>query len=88
MGDESEKYAGLSFDELDEDIKKQVFQYKFVVRQLPELDDVEIREIFGRLNRNNMALNRQELRKATYWGEFITSMTELSQLQFWVNSAY
>ena len=86
LGDESEKYAGLSFDELDEDIKKQIFQYKFVVRMLPELDDVEIREIFGRLNRNNMALNRQELRKATYWGEFITSMTGLSQLPFWVSS--
>lgn len=86
LGDESEKYAGLSFDELGEEVKKQIFQYKFVVRQLPELDDVEIREIFGRLNRNNMALNRQELRKATYWGEFITSMTSLSQLPFWVNS--
>jgi Protein of unknown function DUF262 len=86
LGDDSEKYAGLSFDELNEDVKKQIFQYKFVVRQLPELDDVEIREIFGRLNRNNMALNRQELRKATYWGEFITSMTDLSQLSFWVNS--
>ena len=86
LGDESEKYAGLSFDELNEEVKKQIFQYKFVVRQLPELDDFEIREIFGRLNRNNMALNRQELRKATYWGEFITSMTDLSQLPFWVNS--
>ena len=72
LGDESEKYAGLSFDELDEDVKKQIFQYKFVIRLLPELGDAEIREIFGRLNRNNMALNRQELRKATYWGEFIT----------------
>jgi hypothetical protein len=86
LGDESEKFAGLSFSELDEDVKKQVFQYKFVVRQLPDLEDVEIREIFGRLNRNNMALNRQELRKATYWGEFITSMTNLSQLPFWISS--
>ncbi len=86
LSDESEKYAGLSFDELDENVKKQIFQYRFVVRMLPELDEVEVREIFGRLNRNNMALNRQELRKATYWGEFITSMTDLSQLSFWVNS--
>jgi hypothetical protein len=53
---------------------------------LPELPDAEIREIFGRLNRNNIALNRQELRNATYWGEFITSMTELSKLPFWVAS--
>jgi Protein of unknown function DUF262 len=89
LDDDSEKYgdyAGLSFDELGEDAKKQIFQYKFIVRMLPELPDVEIREIFGRLNRNNIALNRQELRNATYWGEFITSMTDLSKLAFWVPS--
>ena len=86
LGEESDKYPGLSFNELDDDVKKRIFQYKFVIRMLPELEDAEIREIFGRLNRNNMALNRQELRKATYWGEFISSMTGLSQLPFWVNS--
>jgi len=82
LDDDSDKYgnyAGLSFDELDEDAKKQIFQYKLVVRMLPELPDTEVREIFGRLNRNNIALNRQELRNATYWGEFITSMTDLSK---------
>src|SRR5260370_25472512 len=33
LDDDSDKYgdyAGLSFDELDEDSKKQIFQYKFV----------------------------------------------------------
>ena len=89
LGDDSDmygKHAGLSFDELEEEERKRIFGYKFVIRTLPELDDSEIREIFGRLNRNNIALNRQELRHATYWGEFITSMTNLSQLPFWVSS--
>jgi hypothetical protein len=53
---------------------------------LPTLSEPEIREIFGRLNRNNVALNPQELRHATYWGEFISSMTEISRHEFWIAS--
>jgi hypothetical protein len=86
LGDDSQEYAGLSFNDLPDSLRKRIFEYKFVVRMLPALPDAEIREIFGRLNRNNIALNRQELRHATYWGEFITSMTDLSQLPFWVRS--
>lgn len=86
LGDDSEEYAGLSFNDLEASARRRIFEYKFVVRMLPALPEAEIREIFGRLNRNNIALNRQELRHATYWGEFITSMTELSQLPFWVKS--
>jgi hypothetical protein len=86
LGDEADDRAGLYFDKLDPIAKQQVFSYKFVVRALPLLAEGEIREIFGRLNRNNVALNRQELRQATYWGEFITCAAELSQRKFWVNS--
>src|SRR5579862_8241635 len=66
LGDDSGEYAGLSFNELNDSSKKQIFGYKFVIRNLPDLTDAELREIFGRLNRNNVALNRQELRNATY----------------------
>jgi hypothetical protein len=86
LGDDSQEYAGLSFDDLPDHLRRRIFEYRFVVRMLPALPEVEIREIFGRLNRNNIALNRQELRHATYWGEFITSMTDLSQLPFWIKS--
>lgn len=86
LGDDSEDYAGLSFEELGEDAKQRIFRYKFVIRTLPDLSDAELRDIFGRLNRNNVALNRQELRNATYWGEFITTMVKLSQMPFWINS--
>jgi hypothetical protein len=86
LGEESEDFSGCSFDDLDDETKQRIFSYKFVVRTLPNLSDAELREIFGRLNRNNVALNRQELRNATYWGEFITSMTQISQMPFWINS--
>lgn len=86
LGDDSGPLAGSVFDELEDDQKKQIFEYKFVVRELPQLSEPEIRGIFERLNRNNVALNAQEIRHATYWGEFISSMTEISQDDFWVTS--
>jgi hypothetical protein len=77
---------GKYFSDLSEELRGRIFRYRFVVRALPELSDAEVREIFGRLNRNNVALNRQELRHSTYWGEFITAMEEFSRNPFWILS--
>lgn len=86
LGEKSENLAGLTFEQLAEGDRRRIFEYKFVVRVLPELSNERLREIFGRLNLNNIALNRQEIRHATYWGEFISCMEELSRKPFWVNS--
>lgn len=86
LAEEGADWDGCSFDGLTKDQKSQIRQYKFSVRVLPELDEPLLREIFGRLNRNNMALNKQELRNATYWGEFISTMTSLAGNSFWVES--
>lgn len=86
LAGDAEIAPGASFGDLTDSQRQQIFQYKFVVRELPPLTDIEIRDIFGRLNRNNVALNAQELRHATYWGEFISSMTEISKNEFWVTS--
>jgi hypothetical protein len=79
-------WDGAYFEDLTQEQKKTLRQYRFAVRVLPELDETLIREIFGRLNRNNMALNKQELRNATYWGEFINTMNRLAEDPFWVDS--
>lgn len=86
LGEESGSLAGSYFDDLTDAQRKQIFQYKLVVRELPALPDTEIREIFGRLNRNNIALNAQELRHSTYWGDFIATMESLAEIPFWVTS--
>jgi hypothetical protein len=83
---ESQTYGEMSFGDLSADDKKRIWGYTFVVRLLPDAPEDELREIFKRLNRYNMALNRQELRHATYWGEFITTMEELAKQDFWVTS--
>lgn len=80
------EYAGLNFSGLPPEAKTRVFQYKFVVRLLPEMPVEELRAIFGRLNRNVVALNAQELRHATYWGPFIRQMESLADDSYWAGT--
>lgn len=75
-----------TFEDLSAEEKTSIFAYNFVVRMLPDMPDEQIRAIFQRLNRNVVALSRQELRHATYWGEFIKSMENLATEGFWRNS--
>lgn len=86
LEDESPHWAGMRFEDLIEPDKKKVYEYSFVVRQLPEIPDEEIRTIFQRLNRNTMTLTAQELRHATYWGPFIKLMEEISDYEFWTQA--
>ena len=76
-------WGDMYFDDLSESDKKKIFTYNFIVRILPDIDDVLIRSMFQRLNRNVLALNKQELRQATYWGSFINLMNNLSNKEIW-----
>ncbi len=82
-GDDSPDLPECTFDELSPENKRKIFEYNFVVRILPDMEDGELRQIFRRLNRNVVVLNAQELRHATYWGKFIQVMEQLSDDEFW-----
>ncbi|WP_134392072.1 DUF262 domain-containing protein [Pseudomonas aeruginosa] len=80
-------WSGRAFEELSAAEKKAIFNYKFVVRVLPDMDDESLRKIFTRLNRNVVSLNPQELRNATYWGPFIRTIQNIADNQpFWADS--
>ncbi|MEQ3724351.1 DUF262 domain-containing protein [Alcanivorax sp.] len=81
--DESPTWGGMAFDDLSGEDKKKIFGYIFIARILPEMSDDAIRGIFQRLNKNVVALNKQELRQATYWGPFINTMQEISNYNYW-----
>jgi hypothetical protein len=80
---ESPEYGEVHFEDLPEDVRQEIFSYKFVVRVMPDIGETEVRSIFKRLNQNVLALNRQELRHSTYWGEFIQTMEKLASDEFW-----
>ncbi|MNO97373.1 hypothetical protein D3C76_890790 [compost metagenome] len=63
-------YPGSYFRDLSNEAKEQFWDYKVVVRSLRKTNDAEIRDIFARLNTNNITLNDQELRNARYTGIF------------------
>lgn len=81
--EESPTWGGMTFDDLPGEDKKKIFGYTFIVRILPEMSDEAIRGIFQRLNKNVVALNKQELRQATYWGPFIQTMQDISNFNYW-----
>jgi hypothetical protein len=80
---DSPSYANSTFDDLTVPQKKKIYSYTFLVRLLPAMGDMELREIFKRLNINNVVLNPQELRQATYWGPFIETMNTIAGLEIW-----
>lgn len=82
-GKDSPSWADMNFEDLSSEDKKKVYGYNFIVRVLPEVGDTQIRAIFQRLNRNVLALNKQELRQATYWGSFIKMMNKISDKETW-----
>lgn len=86
LEDESPHWGALSFEDLKSEDKKKVYEYNFVIRLLPEVDDIELSAIFQRINRYTMTLNTQELRHATYWGPFIKLMEDISDDEFWNDS--
>lgn len=77
------QWINLTFDDLNEETKLKFFSYKFVVRMLPNMPEIEVKDIFKRINKNNVALNNQELRQATYTGDFITTMNAISNKSYW-----
>ena len=81
--EDSPEFNGAYFKELDAEKKRAFFRYNFVVRALPDLKEDDIREIFKRLNRNVMNLNKQELRNAVYSGPLIRMVTEIAENDVW-----
>ena len=79
----SDEWADLYFNDLSPDNKKKFYGYKFIVRELPDMDESELRSIFKRINKNNVALNSQELRQSTYTGEFIQAINSIAEKKYW-----
>jgi hypothetical protein len=72
------KWFGKSWDDLTEPEKVKFWNYQIVVRELGQIADGEIRDLFRRLNINAEVLNDQELRHAHYTGEFLKTVERLA----------
>lgn len=71
-GKQERSFAKIpSFDELSEVQKKEFLSYQLVMRDLGEVDDALIREIFRRINLTKFKLEDIEIHNAVYDGDFI-----------------
>jgi hypothetical protein len=63
--------AGKRFQDLDNETKRRILDFEFSVHVLPSsIDDREVIQIFRRMNATNYSLRKQELRNASFFGEF------------------
>lgn len=69
----NEVYGGKTFLKLPDEAKDDILNYEFFVHVLPStVSNKEILEIFSRMNSTGVKLNDQELRNASFYGEFKT----------------
>jgi hypothetical protein len=79
-------WRGKRFEDLSDTEKTAFWDYKIVVRDVGGASDLEIRDLFKRLNIHSVVLNDQELRHARFSGQFIQAMEELADDEWWVDS--
>ncbi|MDJ0508586.1 MAG: DUF262 domain-containing protein [Crocosphaera sp.] len=80
----NKEIAKKTFQELDDEIKRDILEYEFSVHILsPRMDDREVIDIFRRMNTTYYQLNKQEIRNSQYFGEFKTLAYKLALECFW-----
>jgi hypothetical protein len=84
----SEEYGGKFYDELPEGVQTGILKYELSVDLLLDAPDKDVLDIFARLNSYAVKLNAQELRNATYFGEFKTLAYSLGfeYVSFWTTN--
>ncbi|AVX26356.1 Uncharacterized protein ALO42_04181 [Pseudomonas syringae pv. atrofaciens] len=73
-------YGGKKFSELSEGIRDDILLYSIDFNEASGLAPDELREVYARVNKYLVPLNRQELRKADFPGEFLKVTEEMANL--------
>ncbi|MEF8747088.1 MAG: DUF262 domain-containing protein [Candidatus Accumulibacter propinquus] len=80
-------HAGLRFDQLPDTVRDTVIlAYDIDFNEAKGLSDGELREVYSRVNKYLVALNRQELRKADYPGAFLDVSEAMANQGFFEDS--
>ncbi|MBA7541794.1 hypothetical protein ES705_34110 [subsurface metagenome] len=81
----NKKYGGLTFSELPDETKEKYLEYDLSVDLLVGADDLDILEVFARINSYTVILNTQEKLNAEFSGKFKQAVFTLGRdhLEFW-----
>lgn len=73
-------FDGKVFSDLPDDVRDDFLLYPIDFNEASGLPPEELREVYSRVNKYLVPLNRQELRKADFPGEFLKISEELANL--------
>ena len=76
------EYNGMTFSELPEEMRNQILSYNIDFNEIFNPTDEEVRDLYARVNKYTVQLNKQELRRADFPGEFLNLAENLSGLEF------
>ncbi len=82
----SVKWIGKRFEDLTDSEKTDFWDYNIVTRDVSGATDIEIRDLFKRLNLVSVGLNNQELRHARHSGRFIKAMEFIADDKWWLDT--
>lgn len=73
-------YEGMKFSDLPNEVQSEILLYGIDFNEASGLSNEELREVYSRVNKYLVPLNRQELRKADFPGDFLNAAEELANL--------
>lgn len=74
--------TGKIFSDLDQDVQNKILEYNLDFNECTDFTEVELREVYSRFNKYIMPLNKQELRKAEFPGDFAVLSERLSLIDY------
>lgn len=78
----SGEYENMRFGDLPSEVQNQILRYRIDINEIFNPTDEEIRDLYSRVNKYTVQLNKQELRRADFPGDFIHLAEELSENKF------
>lgn len=75
-------YQGKKYSELPKPVRDKILQYKIDYNEAIGFSEDEVREVYSRVNKYSLPLNKQELRRADFPGRFLELSTDLSLNDF------
>ena len=76
------EFQDKKFNELPDDVQKGILRYKIDINEIFNPTDEEIRDLYSRVNKYTVQLNKQELRRADFPGDFIDLAEEVAEMKF------
>lgn len=82
------EYVGKLFNELPVEIRNRILAYNIDFNEIVDPTDDELRDLYARVNKYTVQLNKQELRRADFPGEFLSLSEKLSDYDFFADNKF